>query len=512
MINKYTGALLAVLFSLSGNAQAAYALQTYQTIPTVPAVYDAYTQVGDFTGDAKNDILTLGINERFSLLARNGSGFTESTIFNCAANGVFCQGPRVADFNNDGIMDIAYDEYDGVQKIGILIASGGGGFQHSSMPQSDHLCQTSNTGDINTDGNVDLILLCGTAVGFEYRLLVGDGSGHFAPGPVLVNYYGQLKIADWNGDGAVDLILLVATNNGGTGAEARILVNDGLGTFTLSRTQVFAVGADYQNLAVADFNGDGMLDLAVAAEIFYPETKNEIQIYTRNADGSFNSLQPLATQQSPTGLTSKDLNNDGFNDLIVGHRNGSKIGYYLNNAGNFEAEVTNAVGFNAANAFNERSIGDLNSDGCRDIALYENTVGVNLLYGSCSAPSNQSTSVRLNVKPVQVGLFLSLRNLDRRGLEFTGIVRLKLTIADPRVVPSNIPTGCAQSGFVAGTWKYDCLATSVAALSNQYYGFGFSSTGAVRATYIKVDATVEASGVVLDSITGRRTLVALNAY
>jgi FG-GAP-like repeat len=511
VLNKYSGALLAVLFSASANTQAAYALQTYQTVPTAPTLYNAYTQVGDFTGDAKNDILTMGTNESLSLLARSGSGFSESTIFNCAANGVSCQGPRVADFNNDGIMDVAYDEYDGTVKIGILIANGGGSFQHSSMLQPSYLCQTSNTGDINADGNIDLILLCGTASGFEYRLMVGDGLGHFADGPVLLNYHGQLKIADWNGDGTADLILLVGTNNGGTGAEVRILLNDGFGAFTLSKTQAFTVGAEYNSLAVADFNGDSILDLAVTAEIFYPETRKEIQVYTRNADGSFNAAQALPTQQLPVGLAATDLNNDGYADLIVAHRGNSQIGHYLNNAGSFGTEVINATGFAAADALNDRSFGDLNGDGCKDVALYENTVGVNVLYGQCGSPTSQSTKVRFNLKPSQVGLVLSLRNLDKRGLEFTGIVRINITIADPRVMPSTIPTGCAQSGFVAGTWKYDCLATSVGGLSNKYYGFGFSSTGDVRATRIKLDATVEASGVVLDSIS-RRILVSLNAY
>lgn len=65
--------------------------------------------------------------------------------------------------------------------------------------------------------------------------------------------------ADFNNDGKLDLA--VANSVDGT---VTLLLGNGDGTFTQASGSPYAVGPDPFQIAAADFNGDGKLDLAVA--------------------------------------------------------------------------------------------------------------------------------------------------------------------------------------------------------------------------------------------------------
>ena len=90
-------------------------------------------------------------------------------------------------------------------------------------------------------------------------VLLGNGNGTFqaAQNFTTDGYPRQVVVADFNGDGKLDL----ATANQ-DGYDVSVLLGNGNGTFTAE--QNFTVGTMPRSVAVADFNGDGKLDLAVA--------------------------------------------------------------------------------------------------------------------------------------------------------------------------------------------------------------------------------------------------------
>ncbi len=95
-------------------------------------------------------------------------------------------------------------------------------------------------------------------------------------------------------------------------------------------------------VAIADFNGDGKLDL-VASDI----SNGWVQIFTGNGDGTFTTGSTYATDASntrPDGIVVGDFNKDGLADLAVQNTNGQNVAILINNGqGGFNAPVTYAL-------------------------------------------------------------------------------------------------------------------------------------------------------------------------
>jgi hypothetical protein len=88
-----------------------------------------------------------------------------------------------------------------------------------------------------------------------------------------------LRRGDFNGNGKVDLAVNAAGNT------ITILMGNGDGTFTAATGPAIA-GPLVTPIAVADFNGDGIADLAVGG--------NAPALFLGNGDGTFTPLAPLS--------------------------------------------------------------------------------------------------------------------------------------------------------------------------------------------------------------------------
>lgn len=94
-------------------------------------------------------------------------------------------------------------------------------------------------------------------------LLLGNGDGTFTPAtvsPVTGSTPESVAVADFNGDGKLDLV----TGNSG-GNSVTVLMGNGDGTF--AAPQSFAADTSAIFAAVGDFNGDGLSDVAAANNI-----------------------------------------------------------------------------------------------------------------------------------------------------------------------------------------------------------------------------------------------------
>jgi FG-GAP-like repeat len=149
------------------------------------------------------------------------------------------QGPvsiAVADFNGDGIADLAVANYT-ANTVSILLGSGKGTFR----PQVSYATNTGPTtvvaADFNGDGKGDLavynIQFPGSGGNIDYiSVLIGKGDGTFQP---RVDYSygtslgeGSLTVGDFNGDGKLDM---AAANSGHATGEVEIFLGNGDGTF-----------------------------------------------------------------------------------------------------------------------------------------------------------------------------------------------------------------------------------------------------------------------------------------
>jgi sugar lactone lactonase YvrE len=273
-------------------------------------------------------------------------------------------GPLViADFNGDGIPDLAVGMYSS-QTVSILLGNGDGAFAAAvavNLPSGTTGPSQLLDGDINGDGNSDVIVV--NNYGSAIDVLLGNGDGTFAAAaaPAISVRPSVVAMGDFNGDGKPDLAIGDSTSDLVT-----ILLGNGDGTFTTGST-VHAETSGNLQIAAADFNGDGKLDLAVAASSS-PGTWESATLIG-NGDGTFD---PPSTTQTRTGtayvnfIEVADFNQDGTPDVVVTDSNGDATVLLNDGNGKLIQSFTVVSGLGIQNFVNA-GVGDLNGDGYPDI-------------------------------------------------------------------------------------------------------------------------------------------------
>jgi hypothetical protein len=155
---------------------------------------------------------------------------------------------------------------------------------------------------------------------------------------------GSPFVADFNGDGKLDLLTSDGTMNLGNGD----------GTFTAGTTVTGGV------LAVADFNGDGKPDVL-------QQGTDTLLVLLGKGDGTFQAPISTSSGASLSAVAAADLNGDGKAD-VAGVFNSSLMVYISNGDGTFASGVTYNIGAASAGV-TVLSLGDFNSDGKTDVAV-----------------------------------------------------------------------------------------------------------------------------------------------
>jgi hypothetical protein len=218
-----------------------------------------------------------------------------------------------ADLNGDGHLDFAVANRDS-DDLTVLLGDGTGGFSTGSGSPAavgDGPAAVA-TADLNGDDRADLVVANGGSD--DATVLLGDGAGGFAPAPTSPIGVGgnpaDVAAADLNGDGHVDLALSVWQDNW----RIAILLGDGAGRFGSAPGSPLVVGARHgtTTLALADLNRDENPDLIAA-------NNNLRMVLIRHGDGAggFGAATSLAAGYGPSALGVADLNRDGRLDLAV---------------------------------------------------------------------------------------------------------------------------------------------------------------------------------------------------
>jgi hypothetical protein len=339
--------------------------------------------LGDFNGDGKPDLaVTTNDTNTVSIFLGKGDG-----TFRTPVNYPVGTGPgalAVGDFNHDGKLDLAVSTSTGTSgAISILLGNGDGTFRPAVNYPLGRSPGSIAIGDFNHDGNPDLAIVDGSGLDVVY-ILLGTREGTFQlAGTYGVGYYPSCVVAaDFNGDGNLDLAV-ADSGYDHDGQGVSIILGNGDGTFQ-QPTQIPA-GSSPSFLAVADLNGDGKLDLAVADfDSPGPGPENVISLLLGNGDGTFQPPTTLfVTGAYPYFLAAVDFNHDGNTDLVVNTLKG--ISLLLGKGdGTFQmpVNITSISGYFA--------LADFNGDGELDLAIANGGLTVLLREADGSFPRDVS--------------------------------------------------------------------------------------------------------------------------
>lgn len=233
----------------------------------------------------------------FVIAAIAASGHAQSTAVGDEANKSDDGGSvliATADFNGDGIADLAQVTLPGGDEKGpstltVLLGQYGGGYVATPVRVAVGNDPRSITaGDFNGDGKPDLLV---ADAGGSVIELLGDGSGNLvSAGKVAqVGSAVSMTVGDFNHDGIPDLAISDVRSNA-------VMVFMGAGNGEFRPVWSFALpmrGVVYY-LAAADFNGDGLADLAISSD-----DESSFVVMLGNGNGTFTYAPALSHIPDP---------------------------------------------------------------------------------------------------------------------------------------------------------------------------------------------------------------------
>ena len=265
-----------------------------------------YLTHGDFDGDGKEDLIQASSTVPGGLLFLAGTGdrdFRASVPAGVASNdGIFAL--VVGDFNGDGHEDLVTR---GSASVQIALGKGDGTFL---APVKYSLGGFSSggalvVGDWNHDGKLDVAV----SDAGDVVLFLGNGNGTLQPGyPAGLGFAAyQLATADMDGDGKLDLVA-ESTNQFGSAGDVQIAYGDGAGHFAAGPSLISGTYA----VIVGDFDEDGVPDIAATVS-----GKAQVVLLFGNGDGTFRPPVYLGLLGAPIGLIAEDFDGDGHVDLAT---------------------------------------------------------------------------------------------------------------------------------------------------------------------------------------------------
>jgi len=368
--------------------------------------------VADLNGDGKLDLAISNPCHNpgncqpdgfVAVLLGNGDGtFVQGQIYD--SGGANASLVAVADLNRDGKPDLVVmnnGQLVGPSGVGVLLGNGDGTFQPVvTYGVGSNWPWALAVGDVNGDGIPDIVLsICATFCDPHGSLAImfGNGDGTFQPMAsfdVSTTAASSLALGDVNGDGHADILVTVCLTSPCSGKSAvDVLLGNGDGTFRPAASYASGYGFGQGPVVIADVNGDGTPDVAVASCLSSTCLEGAVDVLLGNGDGTF---QPVTTYDSgghAPSLAIADVNGDGKPDLVVGDCSGTPgvcggaipgaVGVLLGNGdGTFQSVISY---YSGGNSLSSVAVADLNGDGRPDVVAGNNwpgSIGVLLNNGS----------------------------------------------------------------------------------------------------------------------------------
>ncbi|TVQ33480.1 MAG: VCBS repeat-containing protein [Phycisphaeraceae bacterium] len=357
----------------------------------------------DFAGFEEAESYSVGLHPGMVAMGDiNNNGFKDLVVTNTGSNSISVllndgagsfptrhdfqvqslpAGVAVADLDGDGNLDIVVaNSQSGT--VSVLPGMGDGTFgARADLPVGSPTPVTVAIGDVNGDQTPDIVVGAPSAIPESASALIvlpGLGDGTFGDPVVFPVAFPPIEIAlaDFNGDGWLDIVAAGVA----TGA-AHVLFNNGSGGF--EDPVDLDAGASTTSVAAADFYGDGRIDIAVAGA-------DGVFVFRNIGDGSFAPPLTYTAGDHPWRVTVGDVDGDGSPDLVVANLLSHTVSILRNSGVGIFAPAQH---LGVEGSPDKVAIGDLTGNGAPDLAISNtgaNALEVRTNLSSVTRPRNFS--------------------------------------------------------------------------------------------------------------------------
>ncbi len=314
--------------------------------------------LGDINSDGDLDLITSG-QDNGSLFRLNRYMNKGDGSFSISTNigpGVYYSSIALGDIDSDSDLDLIVTGWDGAtRRLDRYMNNGDGSFTGPISFGIGVNGSSISLGDIDADGDLDLIVTGGSGAGSRLDRYMNNGDGSFT-GPISFGIgvnSSSISLGDIDMDGDLDLIVA------GSGRLDRY-INNSDGNF-IGPTNFGSGVGDYCSITLGDIDSDGDLDLIVAGS-------SRLDRYINNGDGSFIGPISFGTGVSACSIALGDIDSNGHLDLIVTGFDGitSRLDKYMNNGdGNFTGPTNFGIDVNNSSI----ALGDIDLDNDLDLIV-----------------------------------------------------------------------------------------------------------------------------------------------
>ncbi|HEX4441440.1 MAG TPA: FG-GAP-like repeat-containing protein [Thermoanaerobaculia bacterium] len=312
----------------------------------------------DLRGNGTTDVILALYSGIYVLLGHGDGTFDDPVFYDAELSNL--TSITLGKFDGNGTWDVAVGSYYS-DTIALLPGNGDGTF--GAPLHTSHIPQVLSltSADFNGDGHLDLAASTPNLV--EVFLGHGDGTFGLPSGFIAGASLSGIVSGDFDGDGHADLAV-------GSGSYVSVLIGNGGGGFRAALQYPSGVG-NVGLLRVGDLDGDGNADIVAGEELDFYGDGNEVSVLRGAGDGSFSVGEAYATAGS-VGLAIADFDGDGLADVATA---GGAFVSILRDTPDGELLAVPDSHLNGPNNNSSVARGDWNGDGLVDFAwIYGNQI------------------------------------------------------------------------------------------------------------------------------------------